>query len=189
MKKKVGNHWAKQSNAVSYIIISNAPLQATKDKMQEKITAKLAHQASDLYADTLSSFQQPSVKPQWEKEWVPIVSAKQSLFLALAEESQAKVALDNQCYGESIARLKKSVSCLEDAGKRGEGFYDLKGILARVKAKLEKELKDNKLIYSDPVPEYATIEPVGKAALAKVTAVTIYIRCNLVKGTQFSEYN
>lgn len=136
--------------------------------MQDKIIAKLAHQASDLYADTLSSFQQGSVKTQWEKDWTPVVSAKQSLFLALAEESQAKAALEGQSYGESISRLKKAVSCLEDAVKRSEGFYDIKGILARVKTKLEKELKDNKMIYSDPVPEYATIEPVGKAALAKV---------------------
>ena len=112
-------------------------------------------------ADTLSSFQK-------EKDWTPVVSAKQSLFLALAEESQAKAALEGQSYGESISRLKKAVSCLEDAVKRSEGFYDIKGILARVKTKLEKELKDNKMIYSDPVPEYATIEPVGKAALAKV---------------------
>ena len=64
--------------------------------MQDKIIAKLAHQASDLYADTLSSFQQGSVKTQWEKDWTPVVSAKQSLFLALAEESQAKAALEGQ---------------------------------------------------------------------------------------------
>lgn len=42
--------------------------------MKEAIRAKLANQAEELYADALKLMQKDSVRPLWDKDWLPIVS-------------------------------------------------------------------------------------------------------------------
>lgn len=43
------------------------------DNMKESITAKLAQQCEELYAETLKIFQRDGLKSLWDKDWVPLV--------------------------------------------------------------------------------------------------------------------
>lgn len=46
--------------------------------MKDAVTAKLASQCEELYAEALRLMQKDSVRPIWDKDWIPIVSTAQS---------------------------------------------------------------------------------------------------------------
>lgn len=76
------------------------------DKIKTAIIVKLAMQCSDLYSEALSNMQVGSVRGQWDKGWVSIVSGKSQYFHAVAQHHSGLVAQANKCFGEAVARMK-----------------------------------------------------------------------------------
>lgn len=59
------------------------------------------------------------------------------------------------------------MALLQEAEKKGEGCFKPYELTATVKRDYEQANKDNNFIYNDLVPDAGTLEPPGKATLAK----------------------
>ena len=59
------------------------------------------------------------------------------------------------------------MALLQEAEKKGEGYFKPYDLTATVKRDYEQANKDNNFIYNDLVPDVGTLEPPGKATLAK----------------------
>ncbi|XP_064396654.1 programmed cell death 6-interacting protein-like isoform X2 [Halichondria panicea] len=142
-------------------------IKASRDKIKDAVVAKVAMQASDLYADAYSNMQVGSVKSMWDKSWLQIVVAKQLYFHAVAQHRLGKVAQADKSFGTAVARMGKAVALLQEAEKRGEGAFKGYELTASLRRDHEAVNKDNNFIYNDLVPDFGTLEPPGKATLAK----------------------
>ena len=56
---------------------------------------------------------------------------------------------------------------MQEAEKKGEGYFKPYDLTVMVKRDYEQANKDNNFIYNDLVPDVGTLEPPGKATLAK----------------------
>ncbi|KAG7253594.1 hypothetical protein CRUP_013312, partial [Coryphaenoides rupestris] len=89
---------------------------------------------------------------QAQEEVLPVLAAKHCIMQANAELYQSMLAKQKKQFGEEIARLQ-----------------DLSDKINRALANAKK---DNDFIYHDRVPEVKDLDHIGKAALAKPTAIT-----------------
>ena len=78
----------------------------TVDKIKTPVIVKIAMQCSDLYSEALSNMMVGSVRGQWEKGWLAIVSGKSQYFHGVAQHHLGLVAQGNKCFGEAVARMK-----------------------------------------------------------------------------------
>ena len=76
--------------------------------MKDAITAKIAHQCSDLYADAMKLLQLQTLREMWPRDWINVVAGKQAGFHALAEFYQSAACKVAKNYGEELARLAVS---------------------------------------------------------------------------------
>lgn len=76
------------------------------DKLKDAVVAKLAMQASDLYAEAVSNMQVGSIRGQWDKSWLPTAVAKGVYFHAVAQHRLGLVAQANKSFGEAVARMQ-----------------------------------------------------------------------------------
>jgi programmed cell death 6-interacting protein len=77
------------------------------------------------------------------------------------------LAQSNKSFGEAVARLKKAMELLKDADRKGESYFKPYELTATLKKDFESVEKDNNFIYNDRVPDFGTLEPPGKASVAK----------------------
>ena len=64
---------------------------------------------------------------------------------------------------------QKSLELLKVADQRGGRDFQVKTQMALVTAAYEKTKKDNDFVYYERVPEYKTLAPIERAAIAKPT--------------------
>ncbi|KAH9524394.1 Rhophilin, Rho GTPase binding protein [Bulinus truncatus] len=144
---------------------------ATQDKMKEAMVAKLAYQTSELYSDAMKLMQLGSIRDLWPKDWLPTVVMKQAAFHGMAEYYQSCVAQQSKSYGEEIARLQHAVELLAASQNRGGSTFNFKSEQAKIQRALETATKDNNFIYHDKIPDLKTLQPIGKAVVAKASPV------------------
>ncbi len=128
---------------------------AVMDGYKDASIAKLAAKVSDLYAasgdwgvksDAISS------------QWIHHTTAKHHHFAAAAQYRQSRDCLEKRKYGEEVARLRDSISCVNEALKEAKYLNkvvlgDLHGLKTKVLEDLKRAEKDNDLIYlSKPGP-------------------------------------
>ncbi|CAI8016396.1 Programmed cell death 6-interacting protein, partial [Geodia barretti] len=111
-------------------------------------------------------FQPPPPLPL-PQSWLATASAKTAYFHCVAQHRLGLVAQAGKNYGEAVARMKKAVELLGEAEKKGEGVFKPYEVTQTVKKDFEAANKDNNFIYNDLVPDFGTLEPPGKATLAK----------------------
>lgn len=140
---------------------------AMHDNMKDQIVAKLAAQAEELYAECLKVFQRENLKAIWDKDWIPTIAGKQAAFNAVAELYQSLVCREKKAVGQEIARLRRSCELFKAAQSRcGKSIFS--DLLNKAERNLAEVEKDNDFIYHERIPDYKSLEPIGKAALAKV---------------------
>ncbi|XP_012936236.1 programmed cell death 6-interacting protein [Aplysia californica] len=144
---------------------------ATQDKMKESMVAKLAYQTSELYSDAMKLMQLGSIRELWPKDWLPTVVMKQAGFHGMSEFYQSCVAQQNKSYGEEIARLQHCMELLNASATRGGTTFNFRQEQARGQRALESAKKDNDFIYHDKIPDLKTLDPIGKAVVAKSASV------------------
>lgn len=122
---------------------------AVMDNYKDASIAKLAAKVSDFYAlagdwairtDAISS------------EWIHQMTAKHHHFAAAAQLRQAMDSLEKRRYGEEVARLRDSLSCINEALKEQRHINktileDIQGLKSRVTEDLKRAEKDNDMIY------------------------------------------
>lgn len=141
---------------------------AIHDAMKEGVVAKLAAQAEELYADALKLFQKEIFRAFWDKEWIPLIAGKQAGYRAMAELYQSLVCKNNKIIGEEIARLEHAVELFKAAQQRSNKPNLFQEYANRAQRHLTEVKKDNDFIYHERIPDIKSLEPVGKATVAKL---------------------
>ncbi|KZF25792.1 putative signal transduction protein [Xylona heveae TC161] len=140
---------------------------AVKDGLKDASIAKLAAKVSDFYnqaadfgtrSDTIST------------EWLHHMTAKHHHFAAAAQYRAACDCLEKRKYGEEVARLKDSLTCVNEALKESRWvnkvvLEDLNGLKSRVQEDLKRAEKDNDIIYLIPVPPKSELKTLDRASM------------------------
>ncbi|KAF3007875.1 pH-response regulator protein palA/rim20 [Curvularia kusanoi] len=138
---------------------------AVKDGLKDATISKLAARVSDLYNEaTEAGIQSDAVS----SEWIHHMTAKHHHFAAAAQYRAACDALEKRKYGEEVARLKDSLTCVNEALKEQRYINkvvlaDLNGLKNRVTEDLKRAEKDNDMIYLLPVPPKAELKILDRA--------------------------
>ncbi|KAG9205381.1 pH-response regulator protein palA/rim20 [Epicoccum nigrum] len=138
---------------------------AVKDGLKDATIAKLAARVSDLYNEaTEAGIQSDAVS----SEWIHHMTAKHHHFAAAAQYRAACDSLEKRKYGEEVARLKDSLTCVSEALKEQRYINkvvlaDLNGLKNRVTEDLKRAEKDNDMIYLLPVPPKAELKILDRA--------------------------
>ncbi|KAI5698642.1 hypothetical protein M8J75_009827 [Diaphorina citri] len=140
---------------------------AIHDRMKDAILAKLCAQCEDYYAEAMRLMSKDSVKQMWDREWVQQVSGKQAALHAQTHYYQALVCKQNKEVGQEIARLTCAMELFREAQSRSGRPQLCEDIMNKAQRNLTEAQKDNDFIYHERIPDVKSLEPVGKAALAK----------------------
>jgi programmed cell death 6-interacting protein len=138
---------------------------AVKDGLKDATIAKLAARVSDLYDEAREAgIQSDSIS----SEWIHHMNAKHHHFAAAAQYRAACDSLEKRKYGEEVARLRDSLSCVNEALKEQRYINklvlaDLNGLKNRVSEDLKRAEKDNDMIYLLPVPPKAELKILDRA--------------------------
>ncbi|CAI6338206.1 unnamed protein product [Periconia digitata] len=138
---------------------------AVKDGMKDATIAKLAARVSDLYNEASEAgIQSDSVS----SEWIHHMAAKHHHFAAAAQFRAACDCLEKRKYGEEVARLRDSLTCVNEALKEQRYISklvlaDLNGLKNRVTEDLKRSEKDNDMIYLLPVPPKTELKILDRA--------------------------
>ncbi|KAH7125399.1 BRO1-like domain-containing protein [Dendryphion nanum] len=138
---------------------------AVKDGMKDATIAKLAARVSDLYNEASEAgIQSDSIS----SEWIHHMSAKHHHFASAAQFRGACDCLEKRKYGEEVARLQDSLTCVNEALKEQRYLNkavlaDLNGLKNRVSEDLKRAEKDNDMIYLLPVPPKAELKILDRA--------------------------
>lgn len=138
-----------------------------RDEMKENVIAKVAYQCEELYTDVMRAFQKETLKPLWERDWIPTVAAKQAAYNGLAQYYQSLVCKANKSVGEEIARLQNAVELFKSAQSRISQPTFFQDELAKAQRNLADAVKDNDFIYHERIPDVKQLDPIGRAAIAK----------------------
>ena len=150
---------------------------AIKNGYKDSLISKLAAKVSDFYdmgaecgtkSDIIST------------EWIHHMTAKHHHFAAAAQYRAALDCLEKRRYGEEVARLRDSLTCVNEALKESRWINkavlgDLSGLKTKVSEDLKRAEKDNDVIYLMPVPpksELRTLDRVSMAAAQKPTDIS-----------------
>lgn len=138
---------------------------AVKDGLKDASISKLAARVSDLYSEA-GDF---GIKSDAiSSEWIHHMTAKHHHFAAAAQYRAACDCLEKRKYGEEVARLRDSLSCVNEALKEQRYLNkavlaDLNGLKNRVQEDLKRAEKDNDMIYLLPVPPKPELKTLDRA--------------------------
>ena len=140
---------------------------AVKDGLKDGSIAKLAAKVSDLYSEA----QDYGIKSDSiSSEWIHHMSAKHHHFAAAAQFRAACDCLEKRKYGEEVARLRDSLTCVNEALKEARYLNravlgDLNGLKNKVSEDLKTAEKDNDTIYLLPVPAKSDLKALDRASM------------------------
>lgn len=138
---------------------------AVKDGLKDATIAKLAARVSDLYNEASEAgIQSDSIS----SEWIHHMTAKHHHFAAAAQFRAACDCLEKRKYGEEVARLRDSLTCVNEALKEQRYINkvvlaDLNGLKNKVTEDLKRAEKDNDMIYLLPIPPKAELKILDRA--------------------------
>ncbi|KAI9852873.1 MAG: pH-response regulator protein palA/rim20 [Thelocarpon superellum] len=143
---------------------------AVLDGLKDASIAKLAAKVSDYY----SAAGDWGVKSDAiSTEWLHHMTAKHHHFAAAAQYRASRDCLEKRKYGEEVARLRDSLTCVNEALKESRWINksvleDLQGLKKRVQEDLKRAEKDNDIIYLVPVPPKSELKTLDRANMATV---------------------
>ncbi|KAL8966850.1 MAG: hypothetical protein Q9197_005755 [Variospora fuerteventurae] len=141
---------------------------AVKDGLKDGLIAKLAAKVSDFYDQAAEFGTKSNII---STEWIHHMTAKLHHFAAAAQYRASRDCLDKQKYGEEVARLRDSLTYVNEALKESRWINkivlgDLNGLKARVSEDLKRAEKDNDVIYLMPVPPKSELKTLDRAGMA-----------------------
>ncbi|KAK2160065.1 hypothetical protein LSH36_141g09036 [Paralvinella palmiformis] len=151
---------------------------AMQDKMKPAVTAKLAHQCSDLYAEAMKLLQLDSIRGLWPKDWIPNVASKQASYHALAEYYQSLVHKEKKEFGEEIARLRHAKELITAAEQRGGSHFLFQDQSKKIIKALTDANKDNDFIYHARIPDISSLPAIEKTVVAKILKPNVPMSAN-----------
>lgn len=146
---------------------------AAMDQLKDGIVAKLAAKVAEYYLAASDGSKEASLQGIFSQEWIVHMRTKYYHFLAAAQYRKSRDVLNQNKYGEEIARLKAA----EGSAKKGlesqrylrqSVLSDLKSLLDVITTSLKRAEKDNDLIYLQNVPSTSAVPPIVPAEMVKV---------------------
>lgn len=135
---------------------------------------------ADYYKSSLkaaNSMDSPS-ESYFPQNWINHVMVKSNHFEAAAQYRLSQDDHEKSKYGEEIARLRVAEGLAKkglEAGRKGVNesvVNDLKLLAAAVKSALDRAVRDNDLVYVDPVPPASQLAPIVGVAMVKLQTPT-----------------
>ncbi|OWA50797.1 Programmed cell death 6-interacting protein [Hypsibius exemplaris] len=143
-------------------------MKAAKDQMKDSVIAKVAAQTGDYYAAALKLMQKDQARPCWDKDWIPLVAAKQAGFLAIAHYYQSLVHKAVLEYGEELSHLKAATDLIVNSRKCFDTVHwPFRNTELAVQRAHESAKRDNDFIYHVVVPEAKKLAAIPRASLVK----------------------
>lgn len=145
---------------------------AVKDGLKDASIARLAAKVSDFYGDAGDL----AVKSNAiSTDWIHHMTAKHHHFAAAAQFRQSLDCLEKRKYGEEVARLRDSLTCVNEGLKEQRWINrtvlgDLNGLKSRVAEDLKRAEKDNDVIYLSPVPPKSELKAIERASMVAARA-------------------
>ncbi|KAK1815435.1 bck1-like resistance to osmotic shock [Friedmanniomyces endolithicus] len=161
------------------------------DRKKPGLLAKLAAQAAYLYAQAVEGVQDNVSRAIFERVWLLMVQVKQHHTASLAQYYQAVADYEANSYGQAICRLQAAQSANKEAIRLANGFpgsvpsnsnltSETGTILADMTKKhtssiqelLTEYIRDNDMIYHQPVPSENNLPSIPKLPAAKAIPVS-----------------
>ncbi|KAK0886199.1 bck1-like resistance to osmotic shock [Friedmanniomyces endolithicus] len=161
------------------------------DRKKPGLLAKLAAQAAYLYAQAVEGVQDNVSRAIFERVWLLMVQVKQHHTANLAQYYQAVADYEANSYGQAICRLQAAQSANKEAIRLANGFpgsvpsnsnltSETGTILADMTKKhtssiqelLTEYIRDNDMIYHQPVPSENNLPSIPKLPAAKAIPVS-----------------
>ncbi|QIX00027.1 hypothetical protein AMS68_005544 [Peltaster fructicola] len=161
------------------------------DGKKPGLLAKLASQAAYIYAQAVEGVQENVSKAIFERVWLLVVQIKQHHTASLAQYYQAIADYEANSYGQAIARMQASLSASKEASRLANGFPGsvpsnsnlssetgtilvdvVKKHMAAIQEKLTEYVRDNDMIYHQPVPSETNLPSIPKLPAAKPIPVS-----------------
>ncbi|EEP80764.1 pH-response regulator protein palA/RIM20 [Uncinocarpus reesii 1704] len=145
---------------------------AIKDGLKDASIARLAAKVSDFYANSGDS----AVKSDAiSTEWIHHMTAKHHHFAAAAQYRQSLDCLEKRKYGEEVARLRDSLTCVNESLKESKWINkivlgDLNALKVRVSEDLKRAERDNDKIYLNLVPPKSELKLLERASMVAAKA-------------------
>lgn len=148
--------------------------------VRDAMLAKLANSAAAMYetAAAMTSREKNVLGPGWAAQCL----AKSSLLKAQAAYRKACEMLAAQKYGAEIVRLEQGTAAIKEAraaheallrtktGPAAELAADIAALGSAIAKALERALRDNDIIYHDPLPSKDALGDIGTAVVANPIA-------------------
>ncbi|KAI9832975.1 MAG: pH-response regulator protein palA/rim20 [Phylliscum demangeonii] len=138
---------------------------AVVDGLKDASISKLAASVSDYYSTAGdSALKSDSIS----SEWIHHLTAKHHHFAAAAQFRAACDCSEKRKYGEEVARLRDSLSCVNEALREGRYLNkivlgDLHLLKNRIQEHLKRAEKDNDIIYLHPVSSKSELKLLDRA--------------------------
>jgi programmed cell death 6-interacting protein len=145
---------------------------AVKDGLKDASIARLAAKVSDFYSNAADF----GVKSDTiSTDWIHHMTAKHHHFAAAAQYRASLDCLEKRRYGEEVARLRDSLTCVNEALKESRWISkavlaDLNGLKSRLTEDLKRAEKDNDIIYLQPVPPKSEMKLLERACMVEARA-------------------
>ncbi|KAK9474360.1 BRO1-like domain-containing protein [Dipodascopsis tothii] len=140
---------------------------AILDNLKNSLIARLAHQVSVYYDETLTAaYRSPVIR----SEWIHHITCKKFHFEAAAQYRAASECLAIGKFGDEIGRLEAALEASNKAAVSSKYVAqpvqdDLKGLQEKLKSDLKRAIKDNDMIYNERVPAVSALPPLKKASM------------------------
>lgn len=161
------------------------------DGKKPGLLAKLASQAASIYATAVEGVQENVSKAVFERVWLLVVQIKQHYTAGLAQYYQAIADYEANNYGQAIARMQAALNASKEASRLANGFPGsvpsnsnlssetgtvladvVRKQMAAIQEKLTEYVRDNDMIYHQPVPSEANLSSIPKLPAAKPIPVS-----------------
>lgn len=145
---------------------------AVNDEIRDAAISRLAAKVAELYS---SAGESATKSNGIGTEWMHHMTAKSYHFAAAAQFRQSLDCLEKRRYGEEVARLRESLSSINEGLKESKWVRkvlvaDMNGLKTRVAQDLTRSEKDNDIIYLDIVPPKSQLKEIDAASMVAAKA-------------------
>lgn len=156
------------------------------DGKKPGLLAKLASQAAYIYAQAVEGVQENVSKAVFERVWLLVVQIKQHHMASLAQYYQAIADYEANSYGQAIARMQAGLSASKEALRLANAFPGsvpsnsnlssetgtvlidiVKKQMSAIQEKVAEYIRDNDMIYHQPISAEANLPSIPKLPAAK----------------------
>ncbi|OZJ06511.1 hypothetical protein BZG36_00520 [Bifiguratus adelaidae] len=164
-----------------------------RENKKDALIAKLASHAAYVYGTCVDGIQDALNKGLLDRSWLLVCQIKNKYFQAMSQRHRAMASTGEGKYGEGVARYQIAETHAKEASKLAQqlnGSFShattptlppdtatalteiTKAYLAVCTEEKNTAVKDNDIIYHEPVPNEGVIKPVEKTSAVKTVPIS-----------------